>query len=455
MRPSPARLAWPLALVGLLGAGCSSTATGDAAAGTLGTSTTVAVTTTTSGNSLIDLGGPVAAGDLPVDFPTILVDDGTGDIQPGWTLFNLRRFGGPSGDTISYVVMTDDAGEVRWLVQEPGAIGQTLLTSAGTVLYILDDATIREVDLEGRLVREYVSDATASVLDGPHPVIRVDVETFHHEITELPDGNLLVLASETRVVETDELRCDDAERFDGSYKVVGDEVVEIERSTGEVLSRRSLFTVFDPLETPGSDFCTFGAPFGPFPDDPNANDWSHANAASLGPDGEIIVSIRHLDTVLAWPGDDPEAAPLWIFGPGGSVSAAPGEDFLHQHAPEMLTDGTLLVYDNGNDRPGPDGEPIEPLFSRVVGYELDGGEAELVWEYRRESRGEPVYAMAVGDVDRLPNGNTLVVDGFIALDRAEIAEVGPDGDLVRLITIDAEDAAWLVYRAERVPEPVG
>lgn len=133
------------------------------------------------------------------------------------------------------------------------------------------------------------------------------------------------------------------------------------------------------------------------------------------------------------------------------MTVAPGDAFVHQHAPEVQADGTILVYDNGNDRPGPDGAPLDPPFSRVVGYEIDpAGEAELVWEYRRDSRGIPVYAQAVGDVDRLDNGNTLIVDGFIDFERAEVVEIDAADEVARIITVESEDAGWLVYRAERI-----
>ncbi|MEM7141979.1 MAG: aryl-sulfate sulfotransferase [Actinomycetota bacterium] len=451
--PTTRRIVAGALVLATLATACSSSDSEPLAEADPPTTTLVVASPAATAPDAIDLGGRITGADLPDDLPAITVEGAGQGRQPGWTLFNLRRFGGPDTDTVSWVVMTDEQGSIRWLVEEPGAVGLTTLTPRGHVLYILDDHTIREVDLDGNLVREYVSDASPDAPTGPHPIIPVDVENFHHEVTVLPDGNLLVLASETAIVESTEPLCDDADTFDGTYKVIGDEVVEIDAGTGEVHSRRSLFSVFDPVATPGTDFCAFGAPFGPFPDDPEANDWSHANAASIGPDGEIVVSIRHLETVLAWPGDDPDADPLWVFGPSGTIVAPAGDEFWHQHAPEVLADGTLLVYDNGNGRTDATGEVIDPPFSRVAQYRLGTDQAELIWEYRRSSRDLPVYAPAVGDVDRLANGNTLIVDGFIGLERAEIVEVSPDGDVVERMSVAVPDERWLVYRAERIDAP--
>ena len=58
----------------------------------------------------------------------------------------------------------------------------------------------------------------------------------------------------------------------------------------------------------------------------------------------------------------------------------------------------------------------------------------------------------MGDVDRLDNGHTLIVDGFLPGFVPQIVELDPEDELVRLITLG--DGAWIIYRAERV-EPFG
>jgi hypothetical protein len=58
-------------------------------------------TTTIPETPLIDLGGPLDGAPLPDTFPNIAAADGTGATQPGWTLFNLRRFGEEGTDPLS------------------------------------------------------------------------------------------------------------------------------------------------------------------------------------------------------------------------------------------------------------------------------------------------------------------------------------------------------------------
>ncbi|MEO1058639.1 MAG: aryl-sulfate sulfotransferase, partial [Actinomycetota bacterium] len=158
-----------------------------------------------------------------------------------------------------------------------------------------------------------------------------------------------------------------------------------------------------------------------------------------------------------------------IIAPGGAlklwsdcVIEIDGEPFFHQHAPQVLDDGSLLVYDNGNDRPG--GE----RYSRAVIYDLaidDGPDqsaapatAVEVWEHRVDDvDGTPLYAAFLGDADRLANGNVLITHGGIGQpfgdnQRARIIEIAPGegGDIVFDLQFGTGAVGATVYRADRI-----
>jgi len=195
-------------------------------------------------------------------------------------------------------------------------------------------------------------------------------------------------------------------------------------------------------------------------------DWSHGNAVTLDEErNALIVSLRHLNAVLAirYADDDDGSAGelLWRLGPGGDLELTEGEWQYHQHAPEVEDDGSLLVYDNGNTRPGTTDDPAtpdgEPVYSRAVLYEVDddAGTVRQIWEHRAEIDGEPAYAFFLGDADRLPNGNVLITHGGLA-DRADgvtaqLIEVVPDGpsggDVVWELRLSDDNN---VYRAQRL-----
>jgi len=65
-----------------------------------------------------------------------------------------------------------------------------------------------------------------------------------------------------------------------------------------------------------------------------------------------------------------------------------------QHAPTMLPNGRILIFDNGRYRG----------WSRVI--EIDPLTLKIMWEYRAEG----FYTLSQGYAQRLPNGNTLVTE---------------------------------------------
>jgi hypothetical protein len=142
-----------------------------------------------------------------------------------------------------------------------------------------------------------------------------------------------------------------------------------------------------------------------------AEEWMHANSLQVAPTGVILMSVRHLDTVVA-------ISPLldriaWRIGRVGSnfTFPNPGDKFYHEHYVRMLDNGNLLLFDNGNGRPATEGGQ----YTRALELALDWSSmtAAKVWEYRHQtgsSGGVPVYKYSdrVGAAQRLPNGNTIV-----------------------------------------------
>jgi hypothetical protein len=140
-------------------------------------------------------------------------------------------------------------------------------------------------------------------------------------------------------------------------------------------------------------------------------EWMHSNSLQVAPTGVILMSVRHLDTVLAIsPQFDRIAWRLGRFGSSFSFPK-PSDRFYHQHFARMLQNGNLLLLDNGNGRPPAEGG----LYTRALELALDWNSmtASKVWEYRHPlgpAGGPPDYKYAdkVGAAQRLENGNTLV-----------------------------------------------
>ena len=141
-------------------------------------------------------------------------------------------------------------------------------------------------------------------------------------------------------------------------------------------------------------------------------EWTHSNSLQVAPTGEILQSIRHLDTVIAISPTFDRIA--WRIGRFSSSFdfLDPSDKFYHQHFARMLPNGHLLLFDNGNGRPPAEGG----LYSRGLELALDWTSmtARKVWQYRHPLSGGSStykYSNSQGEAIRLENGNTLVLFG--------------------------------------------
>src|SRR5262249_39312692 len=84
-------------------------------------------------------------------------------------------------------------------------------------------------------------------------------------------------------------------------------------------------------------------------------EWTHANSLHVAPTGVILMSVRHLSTVIAIAPQLDRIA--WRIGKFGSDFAFPnpGDKFYFSHFVRMLQNGNLLLYDNGTARPAAEG----------------------------------------------------------------------------------------------------
>jgi len=149
-------------------------------------------------------------------------------------------------------------------------------------------------------------------------------------------------------------------------------------------------------------------------------DWTHMNDVDRLENGNFLMSIRNFDVVIEV---DPETDEVVaVYGEPGN------HDIMYeQHDPNYLeAHDTLLVADSENDR--------------IVEY--DAETMEEVWRY--EGPGPDDRLQWPRDADRLPNGNTLVVDSR----NFRVLEVGPDSEVVW--AHDMADQRGIVYDADRL-----
>jgi hypothetical protein len=315
-------------------------------------------------------------------------------VSPGLTLFNVED---PDDVYSTAVIMAvDESGEVAWHFEEKGPfVSETDPLPDGNILAQVGPA-VSIMTPRGDLVRY------------------IDRYFVHHDVDELPWGNLIAITS------------------------VGLQVVGEDSTDG--YSRDWVFE-FDPVSTlrtrilhfefivPIEHVCEACLPTWVV----GGDDWLHVNALDYDLSEEsLYVSVRNLNRIYKL--SYPEGEVQWVMGDGGDF----GEGlFDHQHNPYRIAPGRMLVFDNGLHR-----GPLVPDRSRVIEIEYDPSipDARIVWTYDGPP---PFFSEAQGDAKRLPNGNTLVVDSF----GARIVEVTLEGLPVWELTLPPP---YLIYKAHRI-----
>jgi hypothetical protein len=165
-------------------------------------------------------------------------------------------------------------------------------------------------------------------------------------------------------------------------------------------------------------------------------DYVHGNALDIDADGNPIISSRHMDEITKIDRNTGEI--LWRWGGKHNEFQFLNDSigFSHQHDLRRLPNGHFTMFDNGNYH--------DPPHSRAVEYDLDETTktARLVWQYRNDP---DIFGFALGSVQRLENGNTLICWGAT---NPTLTEVDPDGHPV--LSLDLGNGIYS-YRAYRFP----
>lgn len=390
----------------------------------------------------------ITAGALISDMPTVTIDDiDAARMKPG---MNLVSYFGHDGQFRPMKPMIFDAnGDVRWYLDFTNhPILNDLFYDNGVErlangnLFFGDQSSARiiEMDMLGNIVNDW---------DFPG-------FEFHHSIIEKPNGNFVVTVSAL------------------GAPTIEDYIIEIDRQSGDIIR------TWDLNQSLEYGRRVWVSPF-VAPD----IDWIHGNGLAYDPsDNTIIVSGRTQGTIKLTNANEV----VWIIAPhrdwgmaGNGVDLntkllqpldADGipisdqnvldgftnhPDFewaWYQHAPELLPDGTLLIFDNGDRRNYEDTD----LYSRAVLYRVDpvNMEIEQVWQYGKE-RGVDTFSRIVSDVDyHAQEGNIVFMPG------AANAGQGPYGKVVEVdmmtddvvfeATIQAPTAQFGItfHRVERI-----
>jgi len=376
-------------------------------------------------------------------------------MEPGVTLFEAAGF----------LVAVNETGEVVWYHQIQFQNGfldcEVRRMMNGNLLLLLPRNRIVELDMLGNAVNVWHA---AGSFEGDPGSIPVDTVAFHHEVFEMQSGNLLVLSVEFRSVFDYPTSVFNPLAPLETAIVAGDVVVEF-APDGSIVNQWKMLDMLDPFRINYSSLLGLYDGFfeGVFGEQLETRDWSHGNAVVHDPeDDSIVVSLRHQDAVVKFSRQTGELK--WILRPHenwdmeqfGEVLLTPlsGDEFFfqyHQHAPDIIHEGTILIYDNGNNRASPF-DPTLPdgnNFNRAVEYQINEltKEVDIVWEYG-QFEDETLYTFFIGDADYMPmTGNAMITFGEIQPARIiEVTRTTPAQKVFDLTLFEN-----FTYRSERLP----
>jgi hypothetical protein len=326
----------------------------------------------------------------------------------------------PSGVPSPQAVVDDPTRAHRGLVFFPTATGSRLVyvgvDHTGEIVWYYDMADFTQSAFAGDLQpladgRLLLTRRNGLRIIEPWGEMVNDLDVdFHHDLIALPNGNFLAINDRDEMFNVPALGGDVTVSVDGIIEIDSDGTEVRQWWGSDHLDTQRFPTILSQNTTMGGGL-----------------DWMHANGLYWDEaTSRVLMSIRHQNWMIAidWPSGDV----AWTLGFEGDFSLAGGgaEDWFYApHAPELQAGGaSILLYDNGNERPTPD------LYSRgiEIGFDVTAGTAEVLWE----SRIEPITP-SFGDTDRLPSGHVLVCAGGVP-------STGPDP--ARIIEYDGSDIVW-------------
>jgi hypothetical protein len=348
----------------------------------------------------------MAADTVPSDFPPLAAVGGgpTGD---GSLFLSAIKFGDPAYQSY-LMILGNDGAPVFY--RKIGGLGLDFkVQPCGRLSYF--DAAADAF---------YVMNANYAVVDS----FRVGhgYYTDLHELQLLPDGHALLMAYDGRAVDMSAV----AEGGNPGAIVTGLIIQELDRAKDVVFQWRS-WDHFQITDVVNHSLTAASI------------DYVHGNAIEKDTDGNLLISSRHMDEITKISREDGHI--IWRLGGTNNefTFVNDPEKFSHQHSIRRLPNGHVILFDNGNFH--------TPSHSRAVEYALDESAktATLVWEYRNSPE---TYGSAMGSVERLANGNTVI--GWGATGPA-LTEVTPEGTEVEEITLPDGIFSYRAFRYEWPP----
>lgn len=342
---------------------------------------------------------------LPDDFPTFAVTSSLTSTIDGYIFSSPFQW--PRGEPgASYLLVMDNQGEPVFYRRFPGSRVYDFKKQPNGQLTYFDDTNDQFV----------VLDSSYNVVEsfGAGNGYTADV----HDLELLPNGHALFMIYDPQPVDMSAI----VPGGSPTATVVGLVIQELDASRNVVFQWRS-WDYFDITDT-SVDLTA------------ERIDYVHGNAITQDTDGNLLVSNRHFDEITKIDRETGEI--IWrLGGKKNQFTFLEGAlPFFHQHDIRRLENGNISLFDNRTGQAFP--------YSRAVEFTVNEEELTIsqAWQFRNTP---DTYSFAMGNAQRLPNGNTLIGWGTAY---PSISEVSEDGEKVFELTYALP---YTSYRGFRFP----
>ena len=252
-----------------------------------------------------------------------------------------------------------------------------------------------------------------------------------HECQIFPDGHYFVIGDDTRII--------DMTVFNPNYQknanVTGNVIQEFDANHNLLFEWNS----FDHIIITEAPHENLAASF---------IDPVHMNALEQDADGNLIVSCRHLDQVFKLNLSNSNF--IWRLGGDSNQFTFTNDPatFNYQHDVRRLANGDITIFDN-NDYGTP-----PTCYAKE--YKLDevNKKATLVWSYAHPLvNGKAMGSQAMGNIQRLSNGNTLISWGYVPTTGGfpNVTEIDANNNIVWELQYKGSQTVYRAHRFEWTP----
>ncbi|MFA6598642.1 MAG: aryl-sulfate sulfotransferase [Ignavibacteriaceae bacterium] len=314
---------------------------------------------------------PLSTDSVPADLPTITV--GTSNNPADGKIFLTNQSQTTSKTIGTYLLIYNNDGSIAQYYKIPQSGSLFKMEQSGQLSYNLKGNGNRII-----MDTSFVPVDTLKCGNG--------YKANGHDALLLPNGHAILFANDKQSVDMSQL----VQGGDPNAKVTGIVIQELDASKNVVFQWRS----WDYLPITASYFDLTMVDI----------DLIHPNGLAIDKEGNILVSLRHLSNIVKINRETGNVQ--WILGGKLNEFTFINEHetnsptyFSYQHNIEVLPNGNITLFDDGTQH--------TPQYSRGVEYKIDEQlkTATMIWDYRHTP---DIYTDAMGSVQRLPNGNTII-----------------------------------------------